>query len=480
MNTPIIIPLTPVTLTSVILSFFKPSYQKLEAPDEKVSVIIPAYNEEKNIITCMDSLVNQTKMPDEIIVSNNGSTDATKKVIEDYLKEHAYTLEKKVLLNEVDLELYQGGKINFKVIDHKQKTSKSGSINFAKDCIENSRVMVVDSDTYFLKDFLKEASKCFYIIYKPKKITKNVVVEKISAISGTVLSNHQKDAKWQERCIARARTIEYNMGQFLTKLGQNKLAIYVVSGCGFVADKESLQFDSETVTEDMGFTWKVQCMRKEDKPLSLEELTSLNLYTLEGKNLAEELKDFEGRILFRDKGRILYQPSAFMVTQDPNTLKGLAKQLDRWKGGLHQNLFLEGKNLREKNKTMALITYSTKIEGLFSGLYLYALPLLVGLAYTYDIGVNPQTPLYMMGLDLIVRTFFASSGTYRCNKELKEKHPILKTIKQTATNLPPYYLIEFFNSFEFLKTHVRTAKEVYFNKKRSWNTSWERVNEAKK
>jgi glycosyltransferase involved in cell wall biosynthesis len=40
---------------------------------EKISVLIPAYNEEKGIKKTLDSCLNQTKIPDEIVVVNDGS-----------------------------------------------------------------------------------------------------------------------------------------------------------------------------------------------------------------------------------------------------------------------------------------------------------------------------------------------------------------------------------------------------------------------
>lgn len=478
MNTPIIIPLTPVTLTSVILSFFKPSYQKLEAPDENVSVIIPAYNEEKNITQCIDSLVNQTKKPKEIILSNNGSTDSTKTTVEDYLRKKSYTLESVTDKQGVQASHYKDGEIKFIVLEHKNKTSKPDSINFANtNYAQNARVMVVDSDTYFLEDFIKEASKCFYILHKPKK-TKNAIVEKISSVCGTVLSDYKKDAGWQEKFVARARTLEYNMGQFLTKLGQNKLAIYVVSGCGFIADKSILNFDSKTVTEDINFTWTTQCLQNKDRNLSLEELASLNLYTLDGKDLSNELKEFDGNIIFRNKGKVLYQPSAFMVTQDPKTLRGLMKQLSRWKGGLHQNLVLEGKNVRKGNKMMALVSHATELEGTLSGVYCYGLPVFTGLCYAFDMGMSYEVPLTMMGLDFALRSLFALTANYRCNRTLKKQNSGLEAVKQTVQNILPYYMIEFFNSYQFLKTQITTSKDVYIQNKREWNSSWERVNSS--
>lgn len=46
-----------------------------------ISIIVPAYNAEKYLEKCLNSLVNQTKNNIEIIVINDGSTDDTEKII---------------------------------------------------------------------------------------------------------------------------------------------------------------------------------------------------------------------------------------------------------------------------------------------------------------------------------------------------------------------------------------------------------------
>lgn len=46
-----------------------------------VSIVIPAYNEEKVIQKCLESCIDQTDRPDEIIVVNNNSTDDTVKIV---------------------------------------------------------------------------------------------------------------------------------------------------------------------------------------------------------------------------------------------------------------------------------------------------------------------------------------------------------------------------------------------------------------
>ncbi len=53
----------------------------------KVSVIIPVYNVEPYLRRCLDSVVNQTLKDIEIICINDGSTDNSLKILEDYAKQ---------------------------------------------------------------------------------------------------------------------------------------------------------------------------------------------------------------------------------------------------------------------------------------------------------------------------------------------------------------------------------------------------------
>jgi glycosyltransferase involved in cell wall biosynthesis len=49
-----------------------------------VSIIIPAFNEERVLAQCLDSIHNQIEMPDEVIVVNNNSSDSTALIAESY------------------------------------------------------------------------------------------------------------------------------------------------------------------------------------------------------------------------------------------------------------------------------------------------------------------------------------------------------------------------------------------------------------
>ena len=51
-----------------------------------ISIIIPAYNIEDYISICLDSVMKQTEKDIEIIVVDDGSTDKTKEIIDEYAK----------------------------------------------------------------------------------------------------------------------------------------------------------------------------------------------------------------------------------------------------------------------------------------------------------------------------------------------------------------------------------------------------------
>jgi glycosyltransferase involved in cell wall biosynthesis len=61
----------------------KASYQKLQKGPIEISIVIPAYNEENNILRTLSSLANNiTNRSIEIVVANNNSKDRTKELVE--------------------------------------------------------------------------------------------------------------------------------------------------------------------------------------------------------------------------------------------------------------------------------------------------------------------------------------------------------------------------------------------------------------
>ena len=52
----------------------------------KVSIVVPIYNVEKYLRQCLDSVINQTLKDIEVICVNDGSTDGSLRIIQEYMQ----------------------------------------------------------------------------------------------------------------------------------------------------------------------------------------------------------------------------------------------------------------------------------------------------------------------------------------------------------------------------------------------------------
>lgn len=67
----------------------------------RISVALAAYNGEKFVSTQLESIINQTVLPDEIVVSDDGSTDRTLEIVSDFQKRFTKKVEIKVIKNHL-------------------------------------------------------------------------------------------------------------------------------------------------------------------------------------------------------------------------------------------------------------------------------------------------------------------------------------------------------------------------------------------
>lgn len=100
---------------------------------KKVSVIVPIYNVEKYLSECLESICNQTLKDIEIICVNDGSTDNSLKILEEFVK-----------------------KDNRVVIFSQPNGGLSAARNSGLKIANGEYIAFVDSDDYIQPDFLEK------------------------------------------------------------------------------------------------------------------------------------------------------------------------------------------------------------------------------------------------------------------------------------------------------------------------------------
>lgn len=99
----------------------------------KVSIIIPAYNVEKYILKCINSLLEQTEKEIEIIVVDDGSTDTTNLIVKNIIEQH-----------------------NNIVLIKQENKGVSVARNIGLQKAKGKYIMLIDADDWLEKDAIKK------------------------------------------------------------------------------------------------------------------------------------------------------------------------------------------------------------------------------------------------------------------------------------------------------------------------------------
>ncbi len=202
-----------------------------------VAVIIPAYNEEKNIEKSIDSCFNldYPKEKLHIIVVDDCSKDNTVKICEKYEKFE-----------------------NFKLTKKEKNAGKANSLNIAINRANDDFVCCLDADSEFDKNFLKN------------------VIEKFKDKDVVAVTPSMK-VKETKNIIQKIQYIEYLFSIYMRKILSFMNAVYVTPGPGSIYRREifkEFSFDEKNLVEDMEIAMKIQ-----KKGLKIENSVNAITYT---------------------------------------------------------------------------------------------------------------------------------------------------------------------------------------------------------
>lgn len=192
---------------------------QLKDPQEwpKISVIVPAYNEEKVIETTIKSLISTDYPNKEIIMVDDGSKDNTLAIASQF-------------------------KDQIKVI-HKENGGKASALNQGLLYVTGDIVTIVDADTIIGHSSLKY-------------IARSMAAENVAAVAGNIKTRNK--INWLTWC----QSLEYLSGIQIMRRGLDYFgAITIVPGALGAFKKKKLEeagaYHKETLVEDFDATMKV-------------------------------------------------------------------------------------------------------------------------------------------------------------------------------------------------------------------------------
>jgi cellulose synthase/poly-beta-1,6-N-acetylglucosamine synthase-like glycosyltransferase len=261
-----------------------------------VSIVVPAHNEEDLVVTSTSAFLGQEYAPLEVLIVDDGSTDATFARLND-----AFDLVQLPLGGALPLEtapvrgLYASKVAPTLRIVQKENGGRADTVNAGVSLARHELVAVADADS-----ILEHPDDC---VAAGGSIR---VVNSTQVVDGRVVDPHVG-----RRGLAATQVLEYLRGFLGARIAWSRMnGLPIVSGAFGVFRRDTLLAVGGFLRESMG----------EDMEATLR--------------LHDELRPRW------PSARISFVPDAVCWTQAPDTLRGLRTQRIRWQVGLLETIRL--------------------------------------------------------------------------------------------------------------------------------------------
>ncbi len=476
----------PITLIQIAFSYLPNKTARIIKPNEKLTTFVPVYNDEKSISPTLDSLFTQTRLPNKVYISENGSSDHTREVLEQYALDKKMKFKGKTYFNGANVDTYNMPDVDveFRVIKHDEKTSKATSSNFVRPLINTDRMGNLDSDIIMSPQSIEAMMNGFYTLHKQKNISEPYSIHEKSIVACLVRSRKEEGTGVFGELSHRIRSSTHDVGQFLIRLGQNKLAGVgvVVSGCGYIVASDDFEIPERTITEDLDLTWKLETRKPITKRLNLEKMTEMG-FVVKTKDEDIPLQEYlqnvgQDEIDLTRTNKVVYEKNAISYAITPGTFKGLLRQQSRWARGFQQNLFLYNKDLL-KNKTLAVTLAGVEIYNLMNLASFVGLPALLASNYINGHGIDIKTAGAIVGIDIALQSGLLYFGALRRNRFFGERlgTSLIKSFGNVVVSSLPLYMYRYFKNPVTFGAMGKTLVDIIRGKTKEWNNNWTRATE---
>ncbi len=286
-----------------------------------ISIIVPAYKEEATIVENVNSLLN-LRYPDfEVIVVNDGSTDATLQSLIDHFElERVDVFVHSYLRTQPLRGLYRNPAIPELLVVDKKNGGKADSLNAGINVSRKDYFAAIDSDSILERDALLHMTAHFIDSEVPVVATGGNVLP----VNGCSVDRGVLGARRLPRnLLARFQAVEYIRSFMAGRTGWARLgSLMIISGAFGL-------FRKRDVVDARGYLTGAELLGKDTVAEDMELVVRVS------RQLRKSGKHFA----------VHYAHNANCWTEVPEKPRILANQRDRWQRGLidtmwfHRRLF---------------------------------------------------------------------------------------------------------------------------------------------
>ncbi len=348
----------------------------------KITIIAPAFNENKTIIDNVRTLLSLYYNNYEVILVNDGSTDDTFLKVKD-----AYELIKVNYFFDYRIPcerirgVYRSKNPSYNrltVID-KNNGGKADSLNAGINICQSNLFVSIDADSVIEPDSILKLVKPFLEEKEKKVIGTGGVIRIVNSCD--VERGHIREVHIPKKILPRLQVLEYTRAFLLGRMAWSHLdGLMLISGAMGIFDKETVikcgGYSVKTVGEDMELVLRMR------------------------RYMAENDQPYE----------VTYIPDPLCWTEVPSDIKSLRKQRTRWTRGLVESLKTHRKMfMNPKYGRLGLLGYPYWL------FFEWASPLIAfgGFVYTIFLILTHSLfwPFYLL-LFIFVYTFAVSLSTW--------------------------------------------------------------------